>query len=399
MQNIQDAPSKPPGKNALLRRALLALAAIALLAAVGKAFGPGDGDRKAQPTNPSKETGTASDHSHSPDGFDDLTMAHEYKTSVASQSHRVVTLEQEVTSLKRSIEDLRGQMTKAAAGQDTQFSRLDELTKLLQGMAANSRMNAPQPGMADPQAAPEGKTGVRLITFEAPPGRAVAPKRLIRIPSASAGEATLMNGVFAPTSGEPSPARFRLDAALVGPTRSRIPLENAFLIGKASGNANASRVHIELISFSYVKSSGESVEVPVRGYVEGDDGMEGIPGTYLYRVEDQLPLVVLGEGASGFANALAEGQTTTTVNPLGGAASIVSGNTLKFGGLKAAAGTSQKISDIFAERMREIHPAVWTSAFGRVKVVFLEGVTLQDFPVEELKDGQALPFRDLDLHR
>jgi cell division protein FtsB len=227
MEKTQDAASKPEGKNSLLRRGGLALVAVALLVAFGKACGTGDGDRKAQPANPSKEGATASDHSRPPDGFDELTMAHEYKTSVASQSHRVVTLEQDVTSLKRSIEDLRGQLTKAVAGQETQYSRLGELTKLLEGMAASPRGNVPQPGLADPQAAPEGKAGVRLISFDAPPGKAGPPKRLIRIPSASAGEATLMNGVFAPTSGEPSPARFRLDAALVGPTRSRIPLENA----------------------------------------------------------------------------------------------------------------------------------------------------------------------------
>jgi hypothetical protein len=379
---------------------LLAAAGVVFILVLGKSCAT-SGEMKGQDSNRSKAA-PLGEGPATAEGFDDLSIGQQYKTSVASQGHRVATLEQELGSLKRYVEDLKGQLSKANASQENQLSRLDGVTKLLQDAASGPGNHPGAPGALADGARPETvetRAPVRLVAFENPERPKAAPARLVRIPAASAGEATLMNGVFAATSGEPSPVRFRLDAALVGPSHSRVPLTSGFLIGKASGNANASRVHVEVISFSYVKPSGESVEVPVRGYVEGEDGMEGVPGTYLYRIEDQLPLVVLGEGASGFANALANGQTTQSITPLGGAVSMVSGNTLKFGGLKAAAGTSQKIADIFAERMREIHPAVWTPAFGRVKVVFLEGVTLPDFLVLELKDGDTSPFRGLDLHR
>ena len=399
MESVAAAePPKVSPKSRLSRMVLLALGGVITLLILGKTCAgdptktddPAQGKSRALPEKPLAS-----------DGFDELSIGHEYKTSVASQSHRVSTLEQEVGVLKKTIDDLRGQLGRANAGQETELARLDELSKLLQSLPSMPRNDAgpsaPGAGLA-PENGGREPSGVRLVTFDAP-ARKGPPPHLVRIPTASAGEATVLNGVFAGVSGEPSPVRFRLDAALVGPSASRVPLRNAFLIGKASGNANASRVHVELVSFSTVKTTGESVEVPVRGYVEGVDGMEGIPGTYLYRVEDQLPLVILGEGASGFANALADSQTTSSITPLGGAVSVVSGNTLKFGGLKAASGTSQKIAEIFAERMKEIHPAVWTPAFGRVKAIFLEGVTLPDFLVEELNDGERSPFRGLDLHR
>jgi conjugal transfer pilus assembly protein TraB len=148
-----------------------------------------------------------------------------------------------------------------------------------------------------------------------------------------------------------------------------------------------------------VKSSGQSIEVPVRGYVVGEDGMEGIPGTYLYRLDDQLPLVIATEGAAGFANALAQNETTTSITPLGGAQTVVTGNTLKFAGFKAAGGTSSKVGEILSERMKEIHPAVWTAADRPVKAVFLEGVSLEGFDPQEVKDDEPAPFRDLDPRR
>ena len=109
--------------------------------------------------------------------------------------------------------------------------------------------------------------------------------------------------------------------------------------------------------------------------------------------------MVATEGAAGFANALAQSQTTSSITPLGGATSVVTGDTLKFAGFKAAGGTSSKVGDILTERMRELRPAVWTPAQKRVSVVFLEGVTLEGMEPIDVNDGEDHPFRDLDLHR
>jgi hypothetical protein len=328
-------------------------------------------------------------------GFDDLTIGQEYKTSVASQGHRVSTLEQDVGVLRKDLDTLKADLTKSAEAQGAQLARLEEIARLVQSLAT-PRLEVPT--ALDPsKLEPMGK-GIRLLAFEGTTGPAAA-RRALRIPTASAGEATVLNGVFAPTGGEPSPIRLRLDAAILGPSKSRVPLRDAILIGKAAGDANATRVTVELVSFSYVKSGGQSIEVPVRGYVVGEDGMEGIPGTYLYRLEEQVPMAVVTDGLAGFASALAERETTRSVTPFGGATSVVTGDPLKYAGLKAAAGTSSKVGDILAERMRELRPAVWTPADKRVKVVFLEGVTLDGFDPQEAGDGEEHPFRDLDLHR
>ncbi|MBV8882326.1 MAG: TraB/VirB10 family protein [Planctomycetaceae bacterium] len=384
-----------PQKARLFRMVLVALGAIGGLVLLGRTCGPtGAMPEGGKPPNSGPEAITAAGTSRTL-GFDEVSIGQEYRTSVASQSHRLSQVEQDMTSLRQNLEMLKGELVKASGSQEAQLARLDELSRLLQGMT----ISRPAPEASEQAQKPGEKgPGVHLVTFEPAAPRATR-KKVLRIPAGSAAEGRVLNGCFAPTGGEPSPLRLKLDAAIIGPSESRIPLRGAVLVGKAQGDANATRVHVELISLSTVKPSGQSVEVPVRGYVVGEDGMEGIPGTYLYRLDDQLPLVVATEGAAGFANALAQNQTSTFLSPLGGATSAVTGDALKFAGLKAAAGTSSKVGDIVAERMKEIHPAVWTAAERPVKAVFLEGVSLDGFDPLEVKDDEAVPFRDLDPRR
>jgi hypothetical protein len=381
-------------KSRLVRMVLLSLGGIGGLLILGRACGPKDSGPEIEKPPVRADAGATGSESRTL-GFDEVSIGQEYKTSVASQSHRVTQLEQELGTVRQNLEALKGELLKASGTQETQLARLEELSRLLQSMAL------PRPAVLGADEAPkaaEKPSGIRLVTFDPGPGKQ-GPRKSLRIPAGSAAEGRVLNGVFAPTGGEPSPVRVKLDAAVLGPTHSRIPLRDAILVGKAQGDANATRVHVELVSFSYVKQGGQSIEVPVRGYVVGDDGMEGVPGTYLYRLDDQLPLVIATEGAGGFANALAQNETSTSLNPLGGATTVITGNTLKFAGFKAAGGTSSKVGEILAERMKEIHPAVWTPADRPVKVVFLEGVTLEGFDTQEVKDEEPAPFRDLDPRR
>jgi hypothetical protein len=396
MENTSSVSARSQ-RSRLLRLLLLSGGGIGILFILGRTCGPSTEDASTAKAD-RRGPGAAPHEAGSPGaiGFDELTIGQEYKTSVASQGHRVSTLEQDAIGLRRDLDRLKEDLARSAEAQGAQMSRLEEIARLVQGLST-SRLEIPS--SIGPAKAEAAEKGVRLLTFEGGSGAPPARKKSLRIPTASAGEATVLNGVFAPTGGEPSPIRLRLDAAILGPSKSRIPLRDAILIGKAAGDANSTRVTVELVSFSYVKPGGHSIEVPVRGYVVGEDGMEGIPGSYLYRLEEQVPMAVVTDGLAGFASALAERETTRSVTPFGGATSVVTGDPLKYAGLKAAAGTSSKVGDILAERMRELRPAVWTPAEKRVKVVFLEGVTLEGFDPKEAGDGEEHPFRDLDLHR
>lgn len=340
----------------------------------------------------------------SPKGFDDtLTLGGKYQALIARWGGDLSTAKSELNSARGEIEALKNALAEDRSRQEAEKKSLvATLERLRDGLG--KELGAKDRAQAEMGAgggeAPPGAGGLRAIRLSGQAPRREDPARAVRIPTAAGGVATLMNGVFAPTSGEPSPVRLRLDAALVGPNRSRIGLRNAFLIGKAQGDPNSSRVLVQVDRMSYVAPDGKAIESRALGYVVGEDGLEGVPGKYEWRAMDLVPLAAVSSGISGASEALALGEMTRSVTPLGGSVETLSGDALKFAGFRAGGGASSKVTEILVERMREIRPAVSAQAGGQVTVVFLEGVTLDGLTRGELEHAtDDDPFRGLDIHR
>src|SRR5471030_2408807 len=88
----------------LLRLLLLSLGGIGLLFVLGRSCGRA----LEEPGSQKPQSGGSSLPGHADStagslGFDEVTIGHEYKASVASQSHRVSTLEEETTALRREL--------------------------------------------------------------------------------------------------------------------------------------------------------------------------------------------------------------------------------------------------------------------------------------------------------
>ena len=377
-----------------------------LFALAGGLAKKGKGDPKGDLRDAGNPAGVTKNLPPSPTGFDEsLPVAQQYKALVSSYGDRVTTTEKDLQATRKELEALRSSLEEARAARKEAEKALDPLREIREKAAQESRGESPKPGQSPFPPKPREdevppKPGVRVIEL-APPLPEVKPaQKSVRIPAATGGQATLMNGVFAPIAGEPSPVRLRFDAALVGPNQSRIPLRDAFLIGKAQGDANASRVSIQIDKLAYVKENGEAVESKVLGYVVGEDGLEGVPGTYEWRAWELAPLALAAGALQGGTDALAQNQTTTTISPLGGATNFVTGDALKLAGFRAASSSSGKMGEIVSERLREIRPAVSTSADRKVQVVFLDGVTLEGLGIQEVNlERDWNPYRGLDLHR
>lgn len=345
-----------------------------------------------------------SDLPSSPTGFDDtLTLGQKYDALISRFGGDLSGTRTELDVTRKELETLRAALKVEKSSQDKERKDLEAtLQQLREGL---SREASPSPARPSPAASlaagPAGGSpgGLRSFEFGAPVPKPKGEKRHVRVPTASGALATLMNGVFAPVSGEPSPVRLRLDAAILGPNQARIPLRNATLIGKASGDPNACRVSIQIEKFSMVKENGEAIESKALGYVVGEDGLEGVPGSYQWRAGEYLPLAVGVGGLQGLSGALAQSQMTATLTPLGGSTNVLTGDSMKLAGYQAMGGASSKLGDIVAERMKEIRPAVSTPANRKVTVVFLEGMTLEGLSPEEMNDAKENdPFRGLDAH-
>jgi len=178
------APEAPKtDRSRLVRIILLSLAGIGGLLVLGKTCGPADSGPDSGKI-PSKSAGSADalpPESRSL-GFDEVSIGQEYKTSVASQSHRVSQLEDELRALRQNQEALKGELLKASGSQETQVARIEELSRLLERAVASP----PVPGRSDPAPKESEKTSaIRLVTFEGGPAKR-EPKKSFRIPAGSA---------------------------------------------------------------------------------------------------------------------------------------------------------------------------------------------------------------------
>src|SRR5579862_2370586 len=282
--------------------------------------------------NATSKTGQDSDLPPSPQGIGEtITLGQKYDALISRWGGDLSSAKVDLDATRRELEALRSQIKDERTAQDKEKKDLEgTIRKLKEGLLQSvpPTANPPPAPPQDPNShAPssdglQGGGALRAIDLGSVPAKEKKdPRRTVRIPTAAGGRATLMNGVFAPVSGEPGPVRLRFDAAILGPNQARIPLKNSYLIGKATGDPNSCRVSIQIEKFSTVKENGEALETKALGYVVAEDGLEGVPGTYEWRAWELAPLA-LGSGAlQGLSGALAQSQTTTTLNPLGGTTS------------------------------------------------------------------------------
>jgi hypothetical protein len=257
----------------------------------------------------------------SPYGFGEtLTLGQKYDALISRFGGDLTSTKSELDATRKELDSLRAAVkTERSSQADEKKSLAETLRQLKEGLGQSQGQPPGPPNAADRDrpGTISGPGGLRTIELAPAPSKEKKDKHGVRIPTASGGQATLLNGVFAPVTGEPSPVRLRFDAAIFGPNKARIPLRDSFLIGKATGDPNGCRVSIQIEKFSMVKEKGEAIETKALGFVVGEDGLEGVPGTYEWRTGEFLPLAV-GTGAlQGMSGALSQSQMTSTINPLG----------------------------------------------------------------------------------
>ena len=302
-----------------------------------------------------------------------LPTAQEVRNMLAVYGERVEAAEREIAAIRGQLEETRKRLEESGR---QQASSLEKLLRELRPEAPPSEPPAPPPPR------------FRTFEFEKVPGRSV------HVPAGSFGEATLLTGVFAPTTGEALPVLLRLDAALVGPQRSRVPLSGAFLVGKAQGDANSRRAVVQLETLSAVRPDGKPSEARVNGWVVDEDGIQGLRGHYVWRAEEILTLSALTGGLSGGAEAAAQRETTLQATPLGGFQGAVTGDPVRFAGARAVSSAFGRLSEAVSRRLEEIVPAIYVPNARRVTVAFIGGATLEGYPPPE--GGGPSPFEGLD---
>ena len=251
---------------------------------------------------------------------------------------------------------------------------------------------------AVPGAAPSGlgSGGIVSITLADPPaarsgsasgatdatGKPAAPTRDTRryLPSGSFTRALLLGGLDAPTGGQaqrnPQPVLLRLLDHAVLPNQFRGRIKECFVVGAGYGDVSAERAYIRTESLSCVTRDGTAIDVPIRGYVAGEDGKAGMRGRLVSKQGQILANALLAGVASGIGTAFQQSATTLSVSPLGTTGTVDPGKQLQAGLGTGVGRALDRLAQYYITLAEKVFPVIEIDAGRTVDVVLTQGIAL-----------------------
>src|SRR5262249_9605367 len=142
--------------------------------------------------------------------------------------------------------------------------------------------------------------------------------------------AKLLTGIEA-NEQKALPVLLQADFAFVGPNKSRVDLSGCFMIAKSTGNLSIERVEMQTTKISCVSKSGRSFEADLSGYVaDGKDNSFAVMGEINSKQDRVATMAFLASVVSGVSGAIAQAQTSTQTNPMGGTSTAITGDSAKY---------------------------------------------------------------------
>jgi conjugal transfer pilus assembly protein TraB len=200
------------------------------------------------------------------------------------------------------------------------------------------------------------------------------------LPSGAFTRAVLLGGLDAPTGGQaqrnPQPVLLRLADHAILPNQFRARVKDCFVVGAGYGDVSAERAYIRTESLSCVMRDGTAIDVPVKGYVAGEDGKAGMRGRLVSKQGQILANALLAGVASGIGHAFQQGATTLSVSPLGTTSSVDPGKQLEAGLGTGMGKALDRLAQYYISLAEKVFPVIEVDAGRSVDVVLTQGVTL-----------------------
>jgi conjugal transfer pilus assembly protein TraB len=270
---------------------------------------------------------------------------------------------------------------------------------------AGSLNTFPSPGAAPVGGTPIPSSGILSIALadgSSPKGAKGAdtskpPARDARryLPSGAFAKALLLGGLDAPTGGQaqrnPQPVLLRLTDHAVLPNHFRSRVKECFVVGAGFGDVSAERAYIRTESLSCVTRDGTALDVPIKGYVAGEDGKAGLRGRLVSKQGQLLANALLAGVASGIGHAFQQGSTTLSVSPLGSTGTVEPGKQFQ-AGMGAGVGKAlDRLAQYYISLAEKVFPVIEVDAGRMVDVVVTQGVSLQGALDADAQDREDYP--------
>ena len=259
----------------------------------------------------------------------------------------------------------------------------------------SARRQHTAPALGDPQH--RARRTDRIRRPPRAPIRANPPARDARryLPSGAFAKALLLGGLDAPTGGQaqrnPQPVLLRLTDHAVLPNHFRSRVKECFVVGAGFGDVSAERAYIRTESLSCVTRDGTALDVPIKGYVAGEDGKAGLRGRLVSKQGQLLANALLAGVASGIGHAFQQGSTTLSVSPLGSTGTVEPGKQFQAGMGTGVGKALDRLAQYYISLAEKVFPVIEVDAGRMVDVVVTQGVSLQGALDAEAQDREDFP--------
>lgn len=213
-------------------------------------------------------------------------------------------------------------------------------------------------------------------TSEPEPQVVPAIKRTALISAGDSVRVKLLAGVQAPTNGRPYPVVFEIQSDVAGPDGTALPVGRARVMAAAQGSIADQRAMFRLSTMSVRFPSGEVKEVPIDGWVVGEDGILGLEGVLFDPFGKALAGTLLGSTVEGIGAGIASSNTSINQNTDGSYTETVTGDILEYGVGRGITSGANEWSQYIREKSKEYVPYVRVLSGREATAVFSKSAAI-----------------------
>jgi conjugal transfer pilus assembly protein TraB len=169
-------------------------------------------------------------------------------------------------------------------------------------------------------------------------------------------------------------------------------VRDCLVIGEGYGDQSSERAYIRTTTLSCVLQDGHVLEVPLKGQVFGEDGMNGVMGKLVTKQGQMLTNALLSGIASGLGQGLVTATTTTATSPLGTVTSTPNdwSSILQAGAGAGVAKALDRLSQYYISLAEKTFPVIEVLPGRTVDIVVTQGVQL-DAPLAVGTSAEVSP--------
>jgi conjugal transfer pilus assembly protein TraB len=197
------------------------------------------------------------------------------------------------------------------------------------------------------------------------------------MPTGSFMPGVLLSGLDAPTGGQsqtnPHPVLIRIEDQATLPNRFREDIKECFIVGAGYGDISSERAYIRTETLSCVMKNGRTLDHPIKGFIAGEDGKNGMRGRLVSKEGQIIAKALLAGFASGVGSAFQASTVTQSISPLGTTQTVDPNKALQAGAYSGVASSMNMLAAHYIKLAEQTFPIIEVDAGRKIDVVITKG--------------------------